>query len=107
MNNTEFSRLMEDTIKELRDLKDKGQKEYARNDTNVFSNFVRVSQALNIDQKQVLLVFLLKHIDGIISYINGYKSQRENVRGRINDALVYLFFLRGMIEEEEAVDKNT
>ena len=43
------------------------------------------------------MVYLLKHIDGISSYIEGHKSQRENVSGRITDAIVYLFLLWAMI----------
>ena len=41
----------------------------------------------------------MKHIDGIIAYINGHESQRESITGRINDAIVYLCILRGMVEE--------
>tara|TARA_Y100001938_G_scaffold144099_1_gene218121 strand:+ start:2646 stop:2765 length:120 start_codon:yes stop_codon:yes gene_type:complete len=36
-----------------------------------------------------------------MSYIKGYKSQREDVRGRITDIIVYLMLLWGMIEEDE------
>ena len=44
------------------------------------------------------MVYLLKHIDGIMAYINGHKSQREGVEGRITDAIVYLLLLRGMVD---------
>jgi len=47
------------------------------------------------------MVYLLKHIDGIMAYINGHKSQREGVDGRITDAIVYLLLLRGMVEDNE------
>jgi len=47
------------------------------------------------------MVFLLKHFDGITSYVDGHKSQREDVRGRIKDAIVYLMLLWGMIEEKD------
>ena len=46
------------------------------------------------------MVYLLKHIDGITAYIEGHKSQREDVRGRITDTVVYLVLLWGMIEEK-------
>ena len=48
------------------------------------------------------MVYLLKHIDGISSFVNGHKSQREDIRGRITDAIVYLCLLWGMIEETES-----
>jgi len=47
------------------------------------------------------MVYLLKHIDGISSYVKGHKSQRENVRGRLTDAIVYLCLLWGMVEEND------
>tara|TARA_Y100000593_G_scaffold39261_1_gene75941 strand:- start:356 stop:523 length:168 start_codon:yes stop_codon:yes gene_type:complete len=55
---------------------------------------------LDINREKVLLVYLLKHVDGIKAYVNGYQSQREDVRGRITDVIVYLMLLWGMIEEK-------
>ena len=78
-----------------------GQKEYARQEDNAFANFERVADYINSDRKKVLMVYLLKHIDGIASFVNGHKSQREDVRGRITDAIVYLCLLWGMIEDDK------
>ncbi len=78
-----------------------GQKEYARKQNNAFANFERVAENLDIDRKEVLLVYLLKHIDGICAYVKGHKSQREDVRGRITDVIVYLCLLWGMVEEND------
>ena len=77
-----------------------GQKEYARKKDNAFANFERVGENLNVDRKKVLLVYLLKHIDGICAYVDGHKSQREDVRGRITDVIVYLCLLWGMVEND-------
>ena len=54
----------------------------------------------------MLLVYLLKHIDGICSYVKGHKSQREDVRGRMTDVIVYICLLWGMVEEEENESRN-
>ena len=78
-----------------------GQKEYARKSSNAFANFERVSDYIDSTREKVLMVYLLKHIDGISSFVNGHKSQREDVRGRLTDAIVYLCLLWGMINEEE------
>ena len=78
-----------------------GQQEYARKESNAFANFERVGKNLDISREEVLLVYLLKHIDGICSFVKGHKSQREDVRGRLTDAIVYLCLLWGMINEEE------
>tara|TARA_Y100000592_G_C5452096_1_gene309302 strand:+ start:335 stop:646 length:312 start_codon:yes stop_codon:yes gene_type:complete len=78
-----------------------GQKEYARKSNNAFANFERIGENLDLDRKEVLLVYLLKHIDGICSYVKGHKSQREDVRGRITDVIVYLCLLWGMADDEK------
>jgi hypothetical protein len=49
----------------------------------------------------ILMVYLNKHMDGITAYINGHTSQREDVRGRIADAMVYLALLWGLVEDKE------
>ena len=77
-----------------------GQREYARKHNNAFANFEKIGKNLELDKKEVLLVYLLKHIDGICSYVKGHKSQREDVRGRITDVIVYLCLLWGMVEED-------
>ena len=87
--------------KEVQLTRDEGQKEYAHGVDNVFANFDRVGKALNISSDKTLMVYLLKHIDGITAYLSGHKSQREDVRGRIKDAIVYLTLLWAMIEEKE------
>lgn len=82
-------------------LRQAGQKEYARN-SNGLSNFDNLAEELQLDRKQILWIFLKKHYDGVLSYINGYQSQREDVRGRINDMIVYLVLLRAMIEDDKS-----
>ena len=80
--------------------RDSGQKEYAHDTENVFANFERVGESLGLTREEVLMVYLLKHIDGISAYVQGHKSQREGVKGRITDALVYLMLLWPMIEDD-------
>ena len=79
-----------------------GQKEYAMDEDNVFANFERIAtQMTNLSKEQVLWVYFMKHVDGIASYLNGHKSQREDVTGRLTDAIVYLCILWGMIESQK------
>ena len=82
-------------------MREAGQKEYARNQNNAFANFERIADFIDTNKHKVLLTYLLKHIDGICSFVNGYRSQREDVRGRITDAIVYLCLLWGMIDDED------
>ena len=91
---------------QVQQTRDEGQKEYAHTDDNVFANFDRVGSLLSISSEKTLMVYLLKHIDGITAYLSGHKSQREDVRGRIKDAIVYLMLLWAMIEERESNGKK-
>jgi hypothetical protein len=99
MNYKQLDKIIQSQIKQILQTRDDGQKEYARDINNVFANFQRVGEYVDISQEQVLMVYLLKHIDGIMAYINGHKSQREGVEGRITDAIVYLLLLKGMVDD--------
>lgn len=102
MTREELKNVMMQMFQECMELREAGQKEYAHDVNEAFSNFNKLAEELCLDRKQILWVYAKKHIDGIVSYINGHKSQREDVRGRINDLVVYMNILRGMIEEEES-----
>ena len=103
MTTKEMNHLMEKIQIMIKSTRESGQKEYAHNTDNVFANFERVADSLDISRQQALAVYLLKHVDGVMSYIQGHKSQREDVRGRITDIIVYLMLLWGMVEEDEHV----
>ena len=101
MKHSQMAKLMDDILKEVTVTRDSGQKEYAHDENDVFANFNRVGSLLEEDRKKVLMTYMLKHVDGIAAYVKGHKSQREDVRGRITDCIVYLMLLWGMIEEED------
>lgn len=107
MTHEEQADKMAEVWEEISFLREQGQQEYARDEDNAHSNFEWVADMLNrgrehkITREDVLLVYALKHLDGITSYINGHKGQREDVRGRINDLIVYMILLRGMIDDKE------
>jgi hypothetical protein len=94
-----MSLVFDRVVEECRALRSAGQKEYAHDDARTFANFERVAERLAISREAVLLVYLEKHVDGIHSWVKGHRSQRESVKGRINDAIVIL--LRGMVEDHE------
>jgi hypothetical protein len=103
MNKDQMAQKMQEVFEECGRLRDAGQKEYAHRDENAFANFERVAERLGIDRKKVLMVYMEKHLDGIHSFINGHKSQREDVRGRINDVITYACLLRGMVDEDDGI----
>lgn len=99
MTREEMAKVMEKVFAECTALRGAGQKEYAHRDDNAFANFERVAERMGISRESALMVYAEKHLDGIHSYIQGHKSQRESVTGRINDVIVYMCLLRGMVEE--------
>ena len=99
MNKAHFDSLIDVIIHEVIETRDEGQKEYAHTKANVFANFERTADLLDEPREKVLMTFLLKHIDGIAAHVKGHESQREDVTGRLKDAIVYLMLLWGMIEE--------
>lgn len=101
MKQNEMAKLMDEIFAECNMARTAGQKEYAHDTDNAFRNFEFLARELGLDRKMVLWVYMRKHIDGILSYINGHRSQREDVRGRIKDTIVYLCLLWGMIDEEQ------
>ena len=100
MKKSEFNELFLDIMMKVKKTRDEGQKEYAHTEENVFANFERVAASLDISKEQALMVYLMKHMDGINAWIKGHKSQREDVTGRIKDAIVYLCLLWGMASKE-------
>ena len=104
MTQKKMENLIQKIFLKIQETREEGQKEYARKNSNAFANFERISENLDIKREEVLLVYLLKHIDGICSFVKGHKSQRENVRGRLTDAIVYLCLLWGMIDDDDEVE---
>jgi len=80
---------------------DDGQAEYAHASESAFANFESVAEETGCTKEQALWTYFLKHKDGISSWLKGHKSQRESVRGRIKDAIVYLFLLDAMVVQAE------
>jgi len=102
MNAKTMKTIMERIFLECQALREAGQKEYAHDESSIFRNFKQTGQDIQLEKEKVLWIFLKKHLDGILSWINGHKSQREDVSGRINDAIVYLCILKAMADENKA-----
>ena len=106
MTNDQFATLLESIQQQELSVRADGQAEYARDDGNCFANFERVAalQGKSVSREQVLMTYALKHLDGIMAYLGGHRSQREDIRGRIKDLRMYLALLWGMIEETDKKD---
>jgi len=93
--------LMERVFKECQETREAGQKEYAHDEQNALANFERISTDLGFDRESVWYVYARKHWDGVLAWIKGHRSQREDVRGRIKDLIVYLVLLWAMVDDLE------
>lgn len=93
----DVARVMETQFAECRALREAGQLEYARREENALANFERVAERTGQSREVVILTYLEKHLDGIHAWVQGHRSQREGVEGRIGDAIVYLVLLRACV----------
>ena len=101
MTKDNFDGLIGEIWNNIISTREQGQDEYARTTDDVLANFKRIASWQGQTQEKILMTYMLKHIDGILAYINGHTSQRENVRGRITDIMVYCMLLWAMVEDAE------
>ena len=101
MRREEMKELMEGIFRQEMSTRDAGQKEYARDEDNVFANFERIALFTGTAREKVLLTYMIKQIDGLFAYADGPRSQREDVRGRLTDIRVYSAIFWGMVEDNE------
>ena len=63
-------------------------------------NFYRNGERLGIPARQVLGIYLNKHLDAIETFIKRGQVESEPIEGRIVDAVNYLLLLAKMVREE-------
>jgi hypothetical protein len=100
MNITDYNDFANYMNEEIAKTRKAGQEEYA-SPSDVFQDFVSTAELTGTTPGMVLYTFLNKHMRGIGAFIRGHRSQREDVTGRIKDAIVYLQLLWAMVDEEE------
>ncbi len=101
MRRSDMQALMTRIMDKISETRDAGQKEYARDLDNVFANFERVASFVGVNREKALLTYMIKHVDGLCAYADGHQSQREDVRGRLTDIIVYCILMWGMVEDNE------
>ncbi len=98
--------LMEHIFDEVTRIRNAGQTEYARDLDNVFANFERVASFTGTTREKALLTYMIKHVDGLCAYADGHNSQREDVRGRLTDIIVYAMLFWGMVVDNKNKGDN-
>ena len=102
----EFDAFWEQMTGQEGQLLDQKGKEYSGTEDR-FRNFKRLSAELGISAEKVTWIYLKKHLDSILSFINHIEephyvsSLSEPIMTRCQDARNYLALLAGMIHEKE------
>lgn len=109
MNDEVFKYLMQTTFDSLKKLSSTKGVEYAGSEDRL-ANFKRLEKRLNLSQEKILLVYLTKHLDSIDTYVKNIGARNvslsEPIEGRIDDAILYLILLKGIIQERGGIPKE-
>lgn len=104
MTSAEFEGLLNATFNHLIELTQTKGAEYAHS-ADQLANFKRLSERLGMTPEAVLMVYLTKHLDSIESYIREPSMcLSEPINGRIDDAILYLCLLKGLINDPGTLD---
>lgn len=111
MKKADFKNVIDTVYQSLCKLTATKGEEYANSDDDQFANFRRGAADLGIPKEAVLLIYLSKHMDSIKSYVKGLgkpvsHALSEPIEGRIDDAILYLVLLRGMVAKDVGWSKG-
>jgi hypothetical protein len=103
MISKEFFDLMDATYQRLLDLSESKGMEYAGS-ADRLSNFKRLGVELSMPPEKVLWVYMTKHLDSLRTWLRELEGPirripSEPIEGRIDDAILYLILLKGLICE--------
>ena len=77
--------------------------DYTRGVDDRLANFKVTAEAIGLTPLQVWAVFAHKHWDAIMTYTQGGKVASENIEGRFDDLINYLYLGMALIEEKYEV----
>lgn len=98
MNRAEFQKLMQSQFDDLLEINNRKGHDYA-GDSDALANFKRHADNLGLQPEQIWAVYASKHWDAVITYCRHGSVESEPIEGRIDDCMLYLFLLRGLVEE--------
>lgn len=103
MNNARFIDLINETFTTIKDLADTKGKEYTVGSADRLENFKGEATNCGITAYQIWSVYASKHYRSIQSYIRsgGKVFSTEPIEGRIDDLILYLLLLKGLIEDHQ------
>lgn len=99
MDRPTFETQTEETFQRLRDLNATKGKEYSGDD-DVLSDFKDIAIAVGITPEQALITYATKHWRAINSYVQHGAVLSEPIAGRIDDLILYMHLLHGLIQDK-------
>lgn len=113
MNYKDFEELTRQSFETRMEIMNTKGKEYSGTEDK-FANFKRLATMQELPAESIWLTYFTKHMDSLTSFIRrrnkgeGVMSIEatlsEPIEGRIDDMQNYLDILRGMIQEQRAVE---
>jgi hypothetical protein len=105
MNTKDMKQLLDDTHFKMCLLSSTKGYEYA-GESDRLSNFKEPALDLGVSPDLILWIALDKHLRAIRTYIRNRRVHSEPIEERIDDAILYLILLKGLIQEREAVSAS-
>lgn len=98
MTRDDFIALLENEHREIVAINRTKGHDYA-GEEDALSNFKRNAARLGMTPIQVWAIYFYKHLDAIETYVREGGVASEPIEGRIRDAILYLYLLRGLVSE--------
>ena len=102
MNKNQFRLMLDATHNNLVSMTATKGEEYSRDNDDQLANFKRQAADLGVSSIMVLAVYLNKHLDAIKSFIKNGREFSEPIGGRIDDSILYLILLKGLISDHRS-----
>jgi hypothetical protein len=101
-----YAQLLDDTFESIVQLSALKGGEYS-GDSDRLENFRRNGEKLGLPMEVVWAVYVNKHYDAVMQYINDLvagktRERMESLAGRVDDIIVYMLLFKAMLEESEA-----
>lgn len=105
MNRITFNQLRDDAYARIVKISDTKGHDYSGQE-DALRNFKTNGEALGITPLQVWGVLCIKHWDAVMTFLKEGDVKSEPIEGRIDDVILYLFLLQGLIADtaEEALE---
>lgn len=103
MNRPDFTKHLESLQKIETTLNQSKGPAYAGSD-DALANFKRIGERLGIDPVQVGVVYLMKHVDSLVSYAAGNRTDTEPLEMRVVDIRLYSALISALVMDKKKED---